>query len=293
MFQQQFCSTPSSEFIDAKMNTNGLFEFNQLQPLEIAPSIWLGPFNVLDDYEFMSSKNIKIIINCSPTYSFLNHLENSGVAISSDVIILSLDLSFSTDKFSPDEQYLLNNFIFKFNRILQNFMSHFYKSNPNSSNLIHEVPSDKEFAINSPILSGSLKQHLFNINRLIKLLKTMNQSIEVLIVSADGNDQLSSALAMSYLMDSYNYNLIASYNSLKSKRPTIKEMNSNYYDDLLVIESLKKFYQENLILKQKNPGILMSNCKLKRRNAEEEDMANRFVTCGGYRKRRFKYPGGI
>lgn len=263
---------------------------------EVAPSIYLGSYNLFNNPELFSSKNFKIIINCSPTYRFLNILEESRAAISSNVIILSLDLSFSINKFNEDEKGLLTHYVDKFNRILQNYFNFFFKYNPNGNNMVHKMPDNKEFNLNSPILTGNLKHHLFNINRLIKLIKNIDDSVDVLILSADGNSQISTALAMSYLMDSYNYDLNTSFNNILAKRSSIRNLNPNYYDDLLVIESLKKFYLENIALKNQTPDFMMRNCKLKRRNDEEvnDQFTPSFISCGGgERKRRIKYYSGM
>ncbi|CUM52845.1 unnamed protein product [Debaryomyces fabryi] len=244
---------------DNDMNIDG-------EASEISPSVWLGSYSVLSQQPFLDAKNIKVIINCSPTCKFLKELSASGMSMSSDLVILLLDPPFDSGKVTDDEMPLLNDYMSRFNRILQNYISFFYNLNPEVNNLIHKFPQNKPLNISSPILTGNLKEQFFNINRLLKLLKNMNNSIGTLIVSPDGNSQLSTGVAMSYLMDNYNFNFDASYTNLKITRPLIIPLNYQYYDDLLIIENLKKFYQENTSIKQTNNVLLTTNCNLKRKN---------------------------
>lgn len=233
---------------------------------EISPSVWLGSYSLLSQQQFLDAKNIKVIINCSPTCTFLKELGASGMNISSDLVILLLDPSFDAGRVTSDEMPLLDDYMSRFNRILQNYINFFYNLNPQANNLIHKFPQNKPLSISSPILTGNLKEQFFNINRLLKLLKNVNDSIGTLIVSPDGNSKLSTALTMSYLMDNYNFNFDASYTNLKITRPLLVPFNYQYYNDLLIIENLKKFYLENSSIKQTNNVLLTANCNLKRKN---------------------------
>lgn len=233
---------------------------------EIAPQVWLGSFAALREQSFLEQHGIKVIINCTPTYCFLNELNRSNINISTDMIMLLLDLSFDTNKFSPDELWLLDGYIERFGRILQNYLHFFYHENPMAPNLIHSFPQGKSFSLSSPVLTGNLKMQLFNINRLLKLLRNVNDTIGVIVVSADGDAPLSSAVAISYLMDSYNINLAGSICNLMACRPLIKEFNPQFYEELYIIENLKMFYHENLTIKQLSHALLTSNRKLKRKN---------------------------
>lgn len=233
---------------------------------EISPSVWLGSYSLLSQQQFLDAKNIKVIINCSATCTFLKELGASGMNMSSDLVILLLDPSFDAGRVTSDEMPLLDDYMSRFNRILQNYINFFYNLNPQANNLIHKFPQNKPLSISSPILTGNLKEQFFNINRLLKLLKNVNDSIGTLIVSPDGNSKLSTALTMSYLMDNYNFNFDASYTNLKITRPLIVPFNYQYYNDLLIIENLKKFYLENSSIKQTNNVLLTTNCNLKRKN---------------------------
>ncbi|KAK6459428.1 uncharacterized protein RJT20DRAFT_90235 [Scheffersomyces xylosifermentans] len=252
--------------------------FNPDAPQEICPSIWLGPYTSLSQNNFLVNKNVKIIINCLTTDKFLQALDEPQVTISSDVIILSLDPSFSAD---CESKPLVDQFIKQFNRILQNYLQYFYVNNPNSGNLIHQIPNNQLLSsITSPILQGNLKLQFFNLIRLINLFKCINSDMQILVVSETGNANLSTGLIIAYLMDCYNYNLPNSFSLIQSSRPSVSPLNNNYYDDLLIIENLKKFMVENNSLKKKTPGedeIPM-----------EEDMDYNEICVGGDRKRRFR-----
>ena len=233
---------------------------------EISPSVWLGSYSLLSQQQFLDAKNIKVIINCSATCTFLKELGASGMNMSSDLVILLLDPSFDAGRVTSDEMPLLDDYMSRFNRNLQNYINFFYNLNTPANNLIHKFPQNKPLSISSPILTGNLKEQFFNINRLLKLLKNVNDSIGTLIVSPDGNSKLSTGLTMSYLMDNYNFNFDASYTNLKITRPLIVPFNYQYYNDLLIIENLKKFYLENSSIKQTNNVLLTANCNLKRKN---------------------------
>lgn len=239
-------------------------------PYEIAPSVWCGSFLCLSSH-FIHSRNIKIIVNCSPTLEFFSELELTS--LSSDIVVLSLDPSFTIGNYNVNIQHHLNKEISKFNRILQNYINHFYLLNPSATNVIHKLFNNQPLQFQSPILSGGFLQNLlFQINRFIKLLKNINNSVEVLIVSKEGYNLLSTAISVSYLMDSYNFNLGASIKHLQLRNPKIMPLNSNFYDDLIIIESLKKFYKENREIKDNSAsGVLTANYKLKRRNDDYED----------------------
>lgn len=246
---------------------------------EISPSVWLGSYSLLSQQQFLDAKNIKVIINCSATCTFLKELGASGMNMSSDLVILLLDPSFDASRVTSDEMPLLDDYMSRFNRILQNYINFFYNLNPQANNLIHKFPQNKPLSISSPILTGNLKEQFFNINRLLKLLKNVNDSIGTLIVSPDGNSKLSTALTMSYLMDNYNFNFDASYTNLKITRPLIVPFNYQYYNDLLIIENLKKFYLENSSIKQTNNVLLTTNCNLKRKNEYD------YICVGGAKRK--------
>lgn len=226
--------------------------------LEILPSVWLG------DYESLTRlDHVKIIINCGDTIKFLNVLNDERIALSSDVIVLSFDPGFQRADLSGCEN-IVRPFEKQYNKILQGYLSHFYYNNQNR-NLIHDLPFNLE--VNSPILSGNIKDQFFILTRLIKLFRCLNQDSEVLIV---GSENLSIGLGIAVLMDTYGLDVVSSMKRLISAKPDIGALNSRLYEDLLILESLKKFGVENDVIKRGNGGVLMSNCKLKRGGDEVE-----------------------
>lgn len=284
------------------------FDPNQAQ--QFAPQIWLGGYNCLlkqsninpsytnttntyanttvttTNSNFIDDNNIKIIINCGNTNTFLEFLsEKSICSISSDVIILSLDPSFNAIN---NNQPLIENYLQTYKKKLVNYLQSFYNNNYKHHHLIHDFPNDENFdsLLNSPILYGcNLKLDFFQLNRLIKLFRNTNHQISVLILSTTGNNCLSTGLAISYLMDNYNYHINSSFNIVAKYRPSIVALNLNFYDDLIIVENLKKFYQENCQIKSKNSNYLLTNCHLKRKQVEDDN--DDLISAGG--EKRFKY----
>ncbi|CAX45204.1 conserved hypothetical protein [Candida dubliniensis CD36] len=266
----------SRNFHNHNTHFNECMFFNPDTPQQICPRVWLGPYNALlnktDNYgaNFLVEHNIKIIINCGTTLPFLDLIENNrDVTISSDVLILSLDPYFQ----SHDE--LAVNFTRKYCRILTNYLNYFYKSNPNAAKLIHQLPNSTDrIQISSPILCGTnLMLQLFSLIRFIDLFKSIDQEMEVMIISQDGNDNLSTGLMIAYMMDTYRYNLLNSFNMIKSRRPSIYDWSNAEYD---------------AILKQLFVQICEMNCPTSvetvKRSSQEDDNE---VLAGGDRKRRF------
>lgn len=264
--------------------------------LSIAPSVWLGPTSTLAGADFLSSSNIKIIINCSPTSQFLSQLDRISPVISSDVIVLSFDPGFDETAFSDHERVLLRDFHTKYNRILQNYLTHFYTYNANRDAYVHLRPNNEELSVHGPVLAGaSLEAQFFVVNRLIKLIKNTNPDVGVLILDNDCDLKISSLLIISYLMDSYNYDFNASYAALQNIKPGLAPFNPNFYNDLILIEHLKKFYVENMKIKAGSSCALMTtNYNLKRRCDDDDAILRSFVSCGGDKriKRQLKYPKG-
>ncbi|KAI5963521.1 uncharacterized protein KGF55_002401 [Candida pseudojiufengensis] len=273
MFQQQqqqqqgFNQQNQFHYCNAPIDNTSSF-FNPEVPQEICPNVWLGPYQSLinesstNNTSFITNSNVKVIINCGTTMKFLNLVENSkNVSISSDILILSLDPSFKINEEEQQQNELIKNFISKFNKILQNYINSFYLNSP-IKNLIYKLPQHKSFQIKTPILNDlNLKIQLFKIIRLISIFKLINQNLQILVVSEDGNLNLSTGVLISYIMDNYKFNFTNSFKFLKLKRPSINDFNFNYYDDLLIIENLKKFYFENVEIKLNDCNLMVNKCK--------------------------------
>ncbi|KAI5955497.1 hypothetical protein KGF57_003629 [Candida theae] len=294
MFQQQQQQHEENylqphNFHNCNASFNESMFFNPDTAQEICPGIWLGPYTSLLNTPqainlhyapppqtlstsvggtsggFISNNNIKIIVNCGSTLKFLDLIENSPhISISSDVLVLSLDPAFdvSASQTRAPHHELVQRFTRDYSKILQNYMQSFYFNNPNANNLIHSLPSSHNLNIDSPILNGSnLKLQFFKLIRLISLFKLINYDLQCLFVSEDGNGSLSTGITIAYLMDCYRYNFQNSFKLIRDRRPTIRDLQLNFYDDLLIIENLKKFYVENIELKGRNPNLLMNGFK--------------------------------
>lgn len=259
-------------------------------PIKICPSIYLGNFQTLTNDKFLNEDNIQIVINCLPMTKFLKFFNEEGdkIVLPTNKMILNLDPKFDINQLDQDEIYQLDEFNKVYNKILQNYLNFFYKNNDNLNFLIHSTNYNDltKLTINNPILTGNLLVQFFNITRFIKLCRNIDSKISILIISDDGHYQLSSALLISILMDNYNYNFDASYQYLLNLNSNLKPFNSNFYDDLIITENLKKFYFENCKIKSLNPSILTTNYKLKRRNDYDDEVSCR----SNERKRKILYP---
>lgn len=235
---------------------------------EFAPGIWMGSYGLFEQ-SGMGHHNFKLVINCSSTDVFLAHLDSSVTAISSDVIMLSLDPGYTPEKLTDAQRLLVAEFESRLNRVLQNYIGHFYARNPRAHSLIHPMPNGRPFAIARPVLSGRMEPHLFSLNRLIKLLRHIDDSIEVAIVVESHFNLVATGLAMSYLLDHYRLDFGASFRHLALRCPGLAPLNPSYYDDLLVIEAVRHFNSENNSIKRGNT-VLTSHCNLKRKTDDEQ-----------------------
>lgn len=239
----------------------------------VSPDIYYGTLKHLNNTTF-GPHDFKIIINCLPTHRFLRYLQHNSqnLSISSDVIMLSLDLNFDINQYNDEEKHLLEEFLDNYNKVLQNFINYFVTYNENYSKLINELPNNLSLKLMSPLLLGNLKNNVFKLIRLIKLIKLMNNSVQVLVVG-EYNENISKSLLIGNLMDTYNFPLSSSISYLQQKLPLT--FNLNYYNDLLILENMKKFYQENNDLKA-NSTVLYENKGGKRGRDDDYDNFKRF-----------------
>lgn len=246
------------------------------QQVQLAPEVFVAGYDILLDRKFLDSANIKVIVNCGLTDQFLQFLDLQQPTISTDVIVLNLDPNISQQEPAFKEFHL------RFNRILQNYLAFFYSYNENVNYFINSNYQNASLSFESPTMNGMpIIKLLFNINRLLKLIKNVNTSVGVLFVSKYyGHEHYSNgvlyALAILYLMDHYNYNFESCYRYISSSLPQKEEngpktpnngpqlFNFNHYEDVLLIDSLKKFYGENRKIKEEEAGVMTKNVKLKR-----------------------------
>lgn len=232
--------------------------------VNICPSIYYSEAEL--NNEVLGNYNFKILINCLPTIEFLKSVRDNELIISSDIIIVSIDLNFNYNELNSEDRMMIDEFHSRYNKILQNFINYFVIYNKNFRQLINKLPNNLSFDFKSPILTGNLRNNLFKIIRLINLIKIMNDSIDILITGSS-QENISKSLMIGYLMDNYNYNLNNCVNYLQMKINL--NFNMNFYNDLLILESLKKFYIENNDIKL-GSEILYYN-KTRKRGVEEED----------------------
>lgn len=245
------------------------------QAVCLAPGVVIAGYSAMLRPELMN--DAKVVVNCGSTMRFLNFLDEARPVVSSDVIVLNLDPNTS----STDAPY--KEFHSRFNRILQNYLAFFYSYNKDVQFFINSNYENNKLSLESPTMNGVPLRLLFNINRLLKLIKNVNGQAGFVFVSDNfglqhHSNALLYALSILYLMDNYNYNFEASYKFLQSLIPPSPIMSSsgsyfqtspellnrNHYDDILLIDSLKKFYVENCKIKQAECGVMTKNFKLKR-----------------------------
>lgn len=244
--------------------------------VQLAPEVFVAGYDALLDRNFLDSANIKVIVNCGLTDHFLQFLDLQQPVISTDVIVLNLDPNISQQEPAFKEFHL------RFNRILQNYLAFFYSYNDNVKYFINSNYQNSKLTFDSPTMNGMpIIKLLFNINRLLKLIKNVNSMVGVVFVSKYyGHDHYSNgtlyALAILYLMDHYNYNFESGHRYVSSLLPQREEnvphssnnspqlFSFNRYEDVLLIDSLKKFYTENRKIKQEEAGVMTKNVKLKR-----------------------------
>ncbi|SGZ53381.1 CIC11C00000002665 [Sungouiella intermedia] len=250
--------------------------FSQLT--QLAPGIFLGAYGSLANLDLLNKNNVKVVVNCGSTSRFLQFLDIQQPVLSSDIIVLNFDTNIlSTDKAFKD-------FHSRFNRILQNYLAFFYNYNDEVKYYINLNFENAKLTFESPTMNGMPLKLLFNVNRLLKLIRNVNTSVGVMFISENFGQQHHSngllyALAILYLMDNYNYNFESSYKYLLSilpqqykegcdimyfSSPSTDLFNFTYYDDVLLIDSLKKFHAENSQIKQRENGVMTKNRKLKR-----------------------------
>ncbi|GBL52438.1 hypothetical protein ACI3LY_001321 [Candidozyma auris] len=237
----------------------------------LTPGIFLGNYNSLLDQDFLAGENIKVVINCGESNSFVEFLDLQRPIISSDVIVLNLDPSLSKDL--P----VYHDIHQRFNKTLQNYLNFFYHHNKNAH---YYINSDNQYSVlklNSPTINGNPLKLFFTINRLLRLITGINTSAGVLCVSHKFNtwnvsNSLLIALSLSLLMDRYGLDFEASCRYLSSVLQANQEMddaslnlfNRQYYDDVLLVDNLKKFFIENNKIKQSEDPLMTTNTKLKR-----------------------------
>lgn len=210
--------------------------------IQLAPGVYIGGYDSLLSLS-IPPPPYKIIVNCGLTGHFLSFLElRHTVSISSDVLIFLLDPRYSEADAKHDQLGLFAQFLEVHGRRLQNYVYHYYKNNPNASGLVESLP----WLIDemSPVFNGPLVQAYFQFNRLVKLLRHVDQrQVQFLIVG--DNPQLCYGLAVLYFMDNYLFNTENCLRIISQAVGHEVGFNGGHYDDLIIADSLGKFYVEN------------------------------------------------
>ncbi|CAN3358398.1 hypothetical protein DICA1_E29316 [Diutina catenulata] len=231
-----------------------------MSAIQLAPDLWVGGYEALlaQPGSPPPPADWKIIVNCGSTSHFLSYLElRHTIGISSDVLMFSLDPRYSDADARHDVHGLFSQFIHTYGKRLQNYLYHYYRSNPARRQLVHDSPSGL-FGDMSPIMNGALTSAFFNFNRLVKLIRMVNLSGSAVLIVGD-NPSLVYGLAVSYFMDNYSFNMQNCLRIISQKVGVPVRFDGRHYDDMIIADNLQKFYSENLGIKESH--TLANSCK--------------------------------
>lgn len=234
--------------------------------IQLAPDLFVGGYDAL--LALATAPLWRIIVNCGLTFHFLLFLElRHTILILLEVLMFSLDPRFSDADANIDLHGLYLTFINTYGKRLQNYLGHYYHNNPHAQLMVHLLPWPVEQM--SPILNGPLTQAFFQFNRLVKLLRLVDhRGVEVLIVG--DNLQLAYGLAVLYFMDNYSFNLANLMRVISQQVGYPVTFDGTHYDDLIITDSLQKFYAENSLIKQQ---LVVGTSRCKRGVDDEEECA--------------------
>lgn len=163
---------------------------------------------------------------------------------------VSIDPNFNTQKLTEDEGELIMNFNTKF------------------SNSVSYVSDNK--ITNAIITNLNFQKMLDDFIYLVRSIQEKDSQCGILLFSLNGNDNLLSTFAMSYIMDSHNCDVSSGFSYLKSIRPSIADFDEYGYH----ASELLKFQMNNKAKKQfggSNDSTPNSCQKAKRSVAEVFD----------------------
>jgi len=196
---------------------------NQLQPQKLSTNIWLGPLNSVAQNDFILSNNIKYIIGIMPSQKccyYLKDMKNDSSCC------VSIDPDFKLHKLTEDEGELIMKF------------------NTNFSSNVSFITNNK--LTNSIITNINFQKIIDDFLYLIHSIQEKDSHCGILLFSLNGNDNLLSTFAMSYIMDSHNCDISNAFSYLKSIRPSIMDFDQyGFYST-----ELSKFQINNRAQKQ-------------------------------------------
>lgn len=188
---------------------------NQLQPQKISSNVWLGPLNSVAQTQFLNANNIKYIIGILPTQKCCYYLKDCPT---NEFCCISIDPNFSLQKLNEDEAALVMDFNTKFT--------------PSVGYL-----TDNQVT-NAIITNISYQKILDDFVVIMKSIQEKDPGCGVLLFSLNGNDNMLSSFALAYIQDAMNSDIDASFQYLKSIRPTVWD-----YDEMgFFLNELVKYH---------------------------------------------------
>ncbi|CDR42426.1 CYFA0S09e03334g1_1 [Cyberlindnera fabianii] len=185
---------------------------NQLQPQKLSNNVWLGPLNSVAQNDFLSQNNIKFIVGILPSQKCCYYLRD----LSSDLFCcVSIDPNFNVQKLTEDEGACLMKFNTKFT--------------PNISTLTENRLS------NAVVTNINFQKILNDFLDIMHSAQKMDPQAGILLFSLNGNDNMLSTFALSYIMDQHNCDLTQAFSYLRSIRPSVKDFDElGFYANELV-----------------------------------------------------------
>lgn len=192
---------------------------NQLQPQKLSTNIWLGPLNSVAQNDFLSKNNIKYIFGVMPSQKCCYYLKGFSNENSACV---SIDPNFNVQKLTEDEGELIMTFNTKFSPAVS-----FVTENKISNAIITNINFQK-----------MIDDYLL----LIRSIQEKDPQCGILLFSLNGNDNLLSTFALSYIMDSHDCDVANAFSYLRSVRPSATDFDQYgfYAAELLKFQTNNK-----------------------------------------------------
>lgn len=172
---------------------------NQLQPQKLSNSVWLGPLNSVAQQDFLAQNNIRYVIGVLACQKCCYYLKDFSP---DQFLCVSVDPYFNVQKLTEDEGEQLMRFNTKFT--------------PNVSTVTQNKIT------NAVLTNIDFQKVLEDFLTLIHCIQKQDPSAGILMFSLNGNDNMMSTFALSYIQDAHNCDVSASYSYLKSIRPSVK-----------------------------------------------------------------------
>jgi hypothetical protein len=206
---------------------------NQLQPQKISNNVWIGPLNSVAQHDFLAQNNIKYVVGILACQKCCYYLKDFS---QDQFCCVSIDPYFNVQKLTEDEGECLMRFNTKFT--------------PNVSTI-----TDNKIS-NAVVTNIDFQKVLDDFLFLIHSMQQKDQSAGILMFSLNGNDNMISTFALSYIQDVHNCDVAQSYSYLRSIRPSVKG-----FDEFgFFANELAKFQLVNKARKQ----VTLSPLKMKR-----------------------------